>query len=218
MPKPFFEKFRLLPALEKEILGSNSSRLSLLDLGCGKESLLKHFSNKINYSVGVDNYAPYIEESRRKGIHKNYVQGDVLQVLKSLDDKSFSIVVALDLVEHLPKNLGWELIRQMERVAKHKIIIYTPNGFVPQNEFDGNIQQTHLSGWEAGELRRRGFRIYGMSGLKQLRREKGEIKFKPYFLFRPLASATQLLAYFFPESAFQLFCIKELDSYEDNPN
>ena len=40
----------------------------------------------------------------------------------------------------------------MEKVARKKVIVFTPNGFVPQRPYDGNPFQEHLSGWSVDEI------------------------------------------------------------------
>ena len=44
-------------------------------------------------------------------------------------DRSFDAVIALELLEHLNKEEGYELIHNMERWARSKVIVSTPNGF-----------------------------------------------------------------------------------------
>jgi hypothetical protein len=62
-------------------------------------------------------------------------------------------------------------------------VVFTPNGFVHQLALQGNPYQVHLSGWTVAELRKIGFQVNGINGLKILRKEKAEIRFKPEMLF-----------------------------------
>ena len=62
-------------------------------------------------------------------------------------------------------------------------MVFTPNGFVHQLALQGNPYQVHLSGWIVAELRKIGFQVNGINGLKILRKEKAEISFKPEMLF-----------------------------------
>lgn len=207
MLKSITKNFHFLNKLEKEVL---SAGLTVLDLGCGKESPIKYFSNKLNHSLGVDNYKPYIELSRAQNIHTDYLLSNVLYACKKFSDNSFACVIALDLIEHLNKSEGLKLIKEMERIAKKKVIIYTPNGFLKQCIFDNNKDQHHLSGWKVKEMKNFGYKVFGMSGLKFLRKEGGKIKWRPRFFWQKLSSFSQLFTYFFPTASFQILCIKNI--------
>ncbi len=201
------KKFHFLDKLEEETLLAGSKAL---DLGCGKQSPIKFFSNKLKYSLGVDNYEQYIALSKSQNIHTDYIISDVLEACEKIKTNSFDCVLALDLIEHLSRNDGLKLIKEMERVAKHKLIIYTPNGYLAQGILDDNRHQHHLSGWKVGEMKKLGFKVFGMSGLKFLRKEEGKIKWRPIFFWQKISSFTQLFVYFFPQLSFQILCIKDI--------
>lgn len=208
-----FCDFHFLCKLKKEITDSGCK--TLLDLGCGKESPIKPFAKDLDYSLGVDSFEPYLDSSLSAKIHTEYRVGDVMEVCRSIEDKSFDCVIALDFIEHLPKEKGYDLISEMERIAKKKIIIYTPNGFLEQSSFDSNSMQEHLSGWSADEMRKQGMRIFGMSGFKFIRGPMGAIKRKPVVFWRFASSLSQMIAYFFARTAFQILCIKDMEqNYE----
>lgn len=183
---------------------------NLLDLGCGSSSPVKFLDPKI-LKEGVEIYEPYLKQSKKEKIHHRYHQANVLQIDKMFKAGSFDCVLAGDLIEHLTKSEGLGLIKMMERIAKKKIVIYTPNGFHYQEERDGNRLQTHRSGWEPHEMIRLGYRVIGISGLKQLRDADMSTKFKPKFFWRIISDLTQLLVKNKPEYAAQLLCIKIKD-------
>ena len=193
-------KQTLLYLLKKGLKGC----YSILELGCGNKSPLKNFNN--NYKVGVDLYAPYIAESKKAKIHDRYIKADVRKI--RFKKNSFDAVVLLDVLEHLTKEEGYFLIKRMEKWAKKRIIIFTPNGYAPQEEYDENKLQLHKSGWKADELRKLGFRVYGINGLKFIRGERARIRFHPKILWGIISDLTQIFTYKHPEFAFQLFCIK----------
>jgi len=80
----------------------------------------------------------------------------------------------------------------MENVANNKIVLFTPNGFVPQTD-DKNPWNRHRSGWTAEEMKRRGYRVIGMNGLKHLKGEYATPKYKPKLLWYMISEITQLL-------------------------
>ena len=110
---------------------------SILDVGCGVDSLVR--DNDV-YSVGCDIHAPYLLESRDLKQHDGYVQCDLNENLP-FKDNSFDLALCADVVEHLEKEKGFNLLAELERVARKKVVVITPNGFIEQNIYDENAYQ-----------------------------------------------------------------------------
>ena len=193
--------------LEHEVVGSCST---LLDVGCGFDSPIRRFAQRLDHTVGVDAFAPYLAQSRASAIHSEYHQADALEMESTFGPRSFDCVVAIDLIEHLEKAQGERLLKAMERVARRKVIVFTPNGFVPQAAYDGNPFQSHRSGWTFEEMRDRGYRMWGVHGWKPLRGERSEPRWRPRVLWATLALWTQPLVERRPKHAFHLLCVKDL--------
>lgn len=179
---------------------------SLVDLGCGADSPMRFLDFK-GESIGVDAYEPSIQSSRDLGIHSRYILGGVLPI--PLEDKSVDVAVALDLIEHFPKQDGFRLIDEMWRVARRRIIILTPNGFLPQEPKDGNPFQRHLSGWSAEEMRQLGFETRGIYGLKGLRGEWQTVTRKPTALWWLLSKCSDAFVYQAAHRAAAILCWKD---------
>lgn len=192
--------------LEKECAGCES----LLDVGCGARSPIWTFSKRIPRVVGVDNFQPSIDKSKADGIHNEYQRMDVLDIGAAFPAASFDAVIALDLIEHLQKEDGLQLIAMMERLARRKAIIFTPNGFREQREFDGNVSQVHMSGWEVKEMRARGYRVRGVHGWKALRGEFANIKWKPRKFWTAISVLSLPWTTRFPKRAYHILCVKDM--------
>ena len=203
--KAFFSKYDVI--IEREVKGLNN----LLDVGCGANSPVQTF-NKNLYCVGVDAFEPSLEKSKVKKIHNDYKKLDVLKVGEEFPSKSFDIVVALDLIEHLEKGDGLHLLDMIEKIASKKVIIYTPNGFLPQGDRENNPWQVHLSGWTAQEFVDRGYKVIGVNGIKSLRGAFAKVKYKPAFLWNFISDLTELFVKHNPEIAFQLLAIKTIQT------
>ena len=181
---------------------------SVLDLGCGPSSPIRSLPRDF-HSVGIDIYEKSVEESKRKCIHNEYFVMDTLDIEQKFQPNSFDCVLAIDLIEHLEKKDGVRLIQLMEKIAKKKVVIFTPNGFLFQQERDGNLWQIHRSGWTVQEMRKMGYRVIGMSGIKFLRGERASLKFSPRRVWVVISDLTQLFVRNRPDKAFQILCIKE---------
>ena len=205
--QPFFTGY--LKLLEDEIL---TGCRTLLDIGCGGGGPVSSFSRKLAFSVGVDTYAPAIEAARQKSSHHDYVVANVADLASKFPPKSFDCVLAFDVIEHLDKDVGLKLLDQMECISRKKVIVFTPNGFLPQGALGGNPFQVHRSGWTAGEFRQRGYRVRGVHGLRWILGEQSEPRWKPKTMWRTVAVATEPILARMPSCSFQLFCVKDISA------
>jgi hypothetical protein len=98
----------------------------------------------------------------------------------------------------------------MERIARHRVVVFTPNGFVQQGDRGGNPFQVHRSGWSASELESLGYRVTGVHGLRVLRREEAAIRFRPVRAWSLAADLTQPVVRRRPNLAFHLLAVKEV--------
>lgn len=147
-----FSKAKLWPWKKGEII-------SVLDVACGLSLKSKYIPAQIR--VGVDIHEPYF----------NHIEADVPYVVikhdvRKLKDiflpKSFDLVIALDIIEHIKKEEGYELIRACEKIARKAVIFETPKGYIPQNidiqGHGGDKWQTHRSGWDVTDFTKRGYK------------------------------------------------------------
>jgi hypothetical protein len=183
---------------------------TLLDVGCGETSPIHKFSGEIPHTVGVDAHAPSVERSRARGIHTDYRVTDVLAIGSAFADGSFDCVVCLDVIEHFEKVDGNRLLDAMERIARKRVVVFTPNGFVPQPAEAGNPWQLHRSGWTAEEMRGRGYEVIGVGGWKPLRWSYALPKWRPRFFWERFARLTESHFESRPDRAFQILCVKKL--------
>jgi hypothetical protein len=101
---------------------------------------------------------------------RNFTQANALDAEKIFGPKSFDVVMAAEILEHLPKEDGPKLLLVCENVARKLVIITTPNGFleqdpalVPNEPWAKNPYQKHLCGWWAHELEDLGYNV-GLNG------------------------------------------------------
>lgn len=192
--------------LKKELSDSHS----LLDLGCGYNSPLQRFKDfEVPLSVGVELFEPYLQESKKKEIHNQYIKADIREV--EFKPKAFDTVIAVDILEHLTKQEGAELLNKMEQWARKTVVITTPNGYVWQDGYDNNPLQEHKSGWTVEELRELEFKVFGINGWRKLRGYRASMKYKPAFLWLIISGLSQKVTYHCPKLSFQLLAIKRID-------
>lgn len=206
---------KIFPDYFVELKKASVGCQSILDVGCGRTSLLRLFPKEI-HRVGVERFQPYIDESKSKGFHNEYHRLDVMEIGNHFPEKSFDCVYAGDVIEHLEKEGGFTLIKMMEKIAKKKVIVYTPNGFLPQDSRDNNDLQIHKSGWTVAEMQELGFTVVGTSGLKIFRGNSTGIRFYPKTIWRVVSDVSQFYTRNNPIHAKQILCIKDQNKIGSN--
>ncbi len=182
---------------------------SLLDVGCGRDSPVRHLRVRPGRLVGVDGHLPAIEASCALGIHDEYHQISVLKIGELFGPGSFDGVLALEVIEHLNEEEAVALIAQMERLARRFVILSTPNGFFPQGDAGGNPFQVHRSGWTPEKLESMAYRVIGLGGWKCLRDEKAGMRWPPRFLWRVISLLSRRAVRDRPRRAFQILGVKD---------
>jgi len=180
---------------------------SVLDVGCGNLSPLRALT--VETLVGVEGFEPALQEAKAHATHDEFLLGDVRRLGALLEERRFDGCVALDLIEHLPKESGWQLLDDLEQVATRKVVIFTPNGFLPQAGH-GDLQE-HLSGWTPEEMRNRGYDVIGFYGHKSLRGEYHRLKGRPKIFWAVVSLLSQaLITRRRPEKAAAIYCVKNV--------
>ncbi len=189
---------------------------TVLDLGCGQGKPMEFikYRIKIKKSVGVDLFEPYIEEARQKKIHDKYLIADIRKL--KLPAKSFDLVMASHVLEHMPKSDAWKLLSNMERMAKKQVIIATPIGEHYHQLEDGNIWQLHVSAFTPKDFEDRGYKIKKY-GWKWLLGDHGIVHTVKNDIIRKLLYTFNILAtpiyYYFQSSCDYIFvAFKDLEN------
>jgi 2-polyprenyl-3-methyl-5-hydroxy-6-metoxy-1,4-benzoquinol methylase len=136
---------------------------SLVDVGCGRGvigALMRIYRNPKRL-VGIDAFSPYLDFCSRHNFYDELYQYDLRQNPLLFNDKEFDVATCIEVMEHLPKNRGIYLLKELESIAK-KVIITTPNGPLPQKAWDNNPFQKHLSCWYVEDFTKRGYTVKGV--------------------------------------------------------
>jgi SAM-dependent methyltransferase len=183
---------------------------SVLDIGCGMAPTMRELG--VKRTVGVEGYAPYVEVIKREKMQDDLVECDVRDISKHFQPRQFDACVAMDLIEHLSKEDGLKLIQAMETIARKRVVFFTPSGFLPQRHAANDDLQAHLSGWEAEEMRKKGYKVIGLLGPKKLRGEYHVLKKRPMAFWAVVSLIAQCFhSKSHPESAAAIMCIKDLE-------
>lgn len=119
----------------------------LADIGCGirPQSLFK--ARKTIYVEPWHEYADWLETHGFVPL----VRKTALEFLKEVDPTLLDCIVLLDVIEHMNKDEGLEVLKLSTFLA-HQVFVFTPLGFHENNDGDawglnGIEVQKHRSGW-----------------------------------------------------------------------
>lgn len=174
---------RFLAYIKNDILGQKIEDLlieqlipgwqdmRILDIGSGPCRKLKDRRFSGVDITCLDIFKPYLSVCKQLGF--KVVHGDALNLKFYFRPKSFDIVLLIDVLEHFKKSDCNKVLRQVEKIARYQIVIWTPVGWYPQDydcvdepwkEDDNlyskhkNIYQQHISAWYPKDLEKKGYR------------------------------------------------------------
>ena len=183
---------------------------TVLDVGCGKSAPMKFINrNRSFYAVGIDIFKPYLKKSKTHRIHDDYILCDATKL--PIKNKSIDIVLCTEVLEHLERTLGRELLSEIASVAQKQVVVTSPLGDYEQSAYDGNPYQEHKWIWTPNELEALGYRVIGVG----LRNIGGDNRvFSRFNILKVLGDLIWLIAgpftHFLPQSAGDMVCIKKL--------
>ncbi len=192
---------------------------SLLDVGCGRGDTVRGLISlgaKFQgvYLVGADIWLPYLVDAKK--VYHDIVRCDIRRL--PFQPSSFDLVIATDILEHLGKVEGHDLLEVVEEITRSQVFVFTPVGYNAKEHLEGgNPWQAHRSGWHSYELKRRGYVVRGMNAGRFLYRQ-GEYEVSPRFwlLIVPLKLLSSILTFLLVEGAYQMLCFKDKNSTNRN--
>jgi SAM-dependent methyltransferase len=192
-------------ALRDALVGCDS----VLDVGCGFSTKLREVG--ASNTTGFEGYQPDFEKAKQRNTHDQLVQGDARELTRYFQPRQFDACIAIDVIEHFTKADGLKLMQDMEKLAKRRVVLFTPKGFLQQRHFANDDLQAHLSGWEPGEMKGYGYEVIGQLGLKTLRGEGHVLQRRPavfWGLVSLLCQVTWTRRH--PDKAAAIMCVKNL--------
>lgn len=156
---------------------SSSRQVKVLDVGSSNGKIWSQVASSrwleqndlvLDVTLFDANFEGPSESSNNESLRFRFENGLAPQGLAQFAKDDFDLVAALHVIEHLPKDQGYLLLYELNRISATSVI-GCPNGFIWQPPFSHNPYQAHVSGWTPKELRTLGWaRQYGEGGLKSL--------------------------------------------------
>lgn len=201
--------------LLRQSLGSPKT---ILDLGCGDGNLMELLADGKQWQVtGVDLYVKNVKTASKRSIFIKVFKADVIKFVKQeiTKKKKYDVVFCSQVIEHIDRKKGEQLLILLESIARQRIIIGTPREFMeqPLHYLGDNPHQVHKSGWLEEDFRKRGYKVFGIglsplwseAGLIRIHNNRAAVSF--YFALSFLLSP---IVYFIPKIAAGILCIKNI--------
>ena len=148
---------KIIYANEKEFMKEAFMHIKngevLLDVGCG---IRPHTYACYDYYIACepfDGYIKVLKENRAKNDSQVYANScmiilndDWKTYLDKYDEYSVDTVYLIDVIEHLNKDEGRELLRRTEKIAKKQVVIFTPLEYIEQKALPGGKDAWGLDG------------------------------------------------------------------------
>lgn len=121
-----------------------------IDIGAGQGTYAKLFPDIKMDAVEI--WGPYIEKYELKSLYGEVIQKDARRV--SFDNKRYDICFFGDVLEHMPVHDARALVKRARKWAD-TVIVSIPLGYYPQDEYEGNPFEKHITdNWTDAEFRK----------------------------------------------------------------
>ena len=100
---------------------------------------------------GIEGFPAYLTEMHRY-LYNQLFTGDALEVLKTLG--TYNLIFLGDIIEHLDKPAGIELVREAVAHANKAVVLSTPRFATDQTDLCGNPMERHRSLWSEKDFRK----------------------------------------------------------------
>jgi len=99
---------------------------------------------------GIEGFREYLTPVHDYAYNKIHI-GDALEILPTLPERAYELVIAVDILEHFTKEDGRRFLDECRRVSGKHTLVSTPKDFIHQ-EVDANPLENHRSVWTREDL------------------------------------------------------------------
>jgi glycosyltransferase involved in cell wall biosynthesis len=111
----------------------------MLDIGCGSGTYARLFPDA--EWTGVEIHEPYIGKYKLNDLYKNLINEDARTWTPT---EHYDVAVAGDVLEHMEEEEAVALLEKLKACAD-TVVVSIPIGYYPQDEYDGNEHEEHIT-------------------------------------------------------------------------
>jgi len=131
------------------LLRTNLEHLNLFEVkgNTGTQRPRTQWQRRID---GIEGFAGYLTPVHEYAYNQLLI-GDALEHLGRIADRSYELVIAIDIVEHFDPPAGRRFLAECARVCSRAALISTPKDFIEQ-VVEANPLEDHRSHWSDGDI------------------------------------------------------------------
>jgi hypothetical protein len=128
----------------------------VLDLGPGINPQSFVRANLYIWCEPCPEYVEFLQKHNNGSPNVVILKATAQEVVPMMPDRSVDTILLIDVLEHLDRESGQQLLNHCIRLARKQIVVFTPMGFLPQEYEEGSSDswgmsgakwQMHRSGW-----------------------------------------------------------------------
>lgn len=130
---------------------------TILDCGCGfgrNAHMIRSFVDQNSheiYLIGCDIFKEYLVQTKNYNPYDDLVLCDIKHLPFRFE--VFDYIIASEVIEHLEKQTGLSLLKNLEKLCKGTIIVTTPYYPFEQKELRENPYEMHRSFWKEADFK-----------------------------------------------------------------
>lgn len=139
-------------------LPRNLTDLKVLNLGAGycaspisSQILQMPFKSLTNVEIWPGAFVKLQAQHFAAQTVHNELDDAYAYAIRYFERSMFDVVLMIDFIEHLEKYRGMMLLDHC-RVISKSVVIFVPIGLCPQDAYDGNDYQRHMSTWNVTDF------------------------------------------------------------------
>lgn len=153
--------YKIINQTIEEILKTNPKSILEVGIGFGKYGFLAReyletwkdnvFPNQWQIKIdGIEIFEPYTDLPHMKGLYNNIHVGNAYHILKNNGfNVKYDLCIAMDVIEHMFKDQGVFVAKELINISNKKCIINVPTGNWMNNVvIAGNEAEQHRAIWE----------------------------------------------------------------------
>jgi SAM-dependent methyltransferase len=159
---------RLMAGFQETFFREDFEGETIIDFACGFgtwghtiRSMIIQGGDKA-YIVGCDVFKPFLVKNKKYNPYDDLVLCDAHYL--PFQNKCANVVLCFEMIEHMDKSSGYTFLSDLDNLAKDRLVLSTPNGYMEQDNA-GELQfEEHKSFWLDKDFQQNGFCVkkFGM--------------------------------------------------------
>jgi SAM-dependent methyltransferase len=109
------------------------------------------------YIVGCDAFKPFLAKNKAYNPYDDLVLCEAHHL--PFQEKCADIVLCFEMIEHMDKAAGYNFLANLDSLARERLVLSTPNGYMEQHDTGDLEFEEHKSFWLSKDFEQAGFTV-----------------------------------------------------------